>query len=236
MLFISPPFGNYLTFLPYTTCIQGSYTVNARPGLLSQIYNTLYYSKEHNGWINKIGLRNPGIDYGLIKYKPTNVLSLAILNVEKDINYFNKKIPQTANIEINISCPNESVKFPNEIKNLMHTDRKWCIIKLSPLETEQNIDNLYNMGFRQFHCCNTFPTIFGGLSGPLLIPYVEKKIRYIKNNYNDTEVIAGGGIQNIETINYYKKLGADHFSISTICFNPLRFIWFYIQYINWVHI
>jgi len=28
MLFISPPFGNYLTFLPYTTPIKGTYTLN----------------------------------------------------------------------------------------------------------------------------------------------------------------------------------------------------------------
>lgn len=231
MLFISPPFGNYLTFLPYTTCIKGSYTGEPLPGLLSQIYKTLHYSKEHNGWINKIGLRNPGIDYGISKYKPNNVLSLAILNAEQDIKYFNKKIPQNANIEINISCPNAKVKFPTTIKTLINEERKWTIVKLSPLESESNIDKLYGMGFRQFHCCNTLPVLLGGLSGPLLIPYVDEKIKYIKNKYKDVEVIAGGGIQNIAALNHYKKLGADHFSVSTICFNPIRFGWFYIQYL-----
>jgi dihydroorotate dehydrogenase len=231
MLFISPPFGNYLTFLPYTTCIKGSYTVESRPGLISQIYKTLYYSNEDNGWINKIGLRNPGIDYGILKYKPNNVLSLAILNSDKDIKYFNDKIPKNANIEINISCPNAQVKFPITVKNLINEERKWTIVKLSPLETEGNIDKLYNMGFRQFHCCNTYPHLFGGLSGPLLIPFVEDKIQYIKNKYKDVEVIAGGGIQNITTLNYYKNLGADHFSVSSLCFNPFRFSWFYIQYL-----
>ena len=93
MLFISPPFGNYLTFLPYTIPIRGSYTVEPRSGLISQIIKTLHYSDLYNGWVNKIGLRNPGIDHGITKYTPNNILSLAILNNE-DTKYFNDKIPK----------------------------------------------------------------------------------------------------------------------------------------------
>lgn len=66
-LFISPPFGNYI-HLPYTTSIKGSFTLYERPGLFTQIYQTLHYSTEYNGWINKIGLRNNGIDYAIKKY------------------------------------------------------------------------------------------------------------------------------------------------------------------------
>ena len=230
MLFISPPFGNYLTFLPHTIAIKGSYTVEHRPGLVDQIFKTLRYSYENKGWVNKIGLRNPGIDYGLAKYKPTNILSLALLKYT-DIDDFSQKIPKDTNLEINISCPNAAVKFPTEVKNFINEERKWCIVKLSPLERPNNIDKLYEMGFRQFHCCNTFPIILGGLSGPVLIPFVEEKIKYIKNKYKDCEVIAGGGIQSIDTLNYYKKIGADHFSVSTICFNPFRFGWFYYNYL-----
>ena len=61
MLFISPPFGNYL-HLPYTNQILGSFTLDYREGLLKQIIYTLRYSYKYNGWINKIGLRNKGID------------------------------------------------------------------------------------------------------------------------------------------------------------------------------
>ena len=234
MLFISPPFGNYLTFLPYTIPIKGSYTVEPRDGLISQIIKTLHYSTLYNGWINKVGLRNPGIDYGITKYKSNNILSLALLK-NTDTKYFNEKIPKNANIEINISCPNAHVQFPDGIKNLINEERKWCIVKLSPMDTENTIDKLYCMGFRQFHCCNTFSlTGLGGLSGPFLIPFVEEKIRYIKKKYKDCEVIAGGGIQNIATLNYYKKLGADHFSVSSLCFNPIRFGWFYFNYIRGV--
>ena len=56
MLIISPPFGNYLTFLPYTIPIKGSYTTESRPGLITQIINTLQYSTFHKGWINKINI------------------------------------------------------------------------------------------------------------------------------------------------------------------------------------
>ena len=231
MLFISPPFGNYLTFLPYTMPIKGSYTVESREGLISQIIKTLRYSTLHSGWINKIGLRNYGIDYGITKYKPNSILSLALLNAT-DTKYLNDKIPKNANIEINISCPNAQVKFPYEVKDLINEERKWCIVKLSPLERENNIDKLYDMGFRQFHCCNTYPLALGGLSGPFLIPFVEKKIRYIKNKYKDCEVIAGGGIQTIDALKFYKQMGADHFSVSSLCFNPIRFGWFYFNYIR----
>ena len=80
MFFINPPFSNYLN-LPNTISIKGSYTLERRDGLLSQIFKTLRYSLEYGGWVNKIGLRNPGIDYGITKYKPNNILSLALLNV-----------------------------------------------------------------------------------------------------------------------------------------------------------
>ena len=72
----------------------------------------------------------------------------------------------------------------------------------------------------------------GGLSGPFLIPFVEKKIFYIKNKYKDCEVIAGGGIQTIDALKFYKQMGADHFSVSSLCFNPIRFGWFYFNYIR----
>lgn len=230
MLFISPPFGNYLTFLPYTIPIKGSYTIEPRPGLISQIINTLHYSTLYKGWINKIGLRNSGIKYGLDNYKSNNILSIALLS-DKDIEKYKKIIPQDTNIEINISCPNAKVKYPDNIKDLINTKRQWCIIKLSPLDNNDQIDKLYEQGFRQFHCCNTYPVALGGLSGPFLIPFVEKKIKYIKEKYIDCEVIAGGGIQNIDTLNYYKTLGSDHFSISSLCFNPFRFSWFYLNYL-----
>ena len=71
MLFISPPFGNYI-HLNNATSIKGSFTLHPRPGLLMQILKTLRYSYTYGGWVNKIGLRNKGIEWAINKYKNTN--------------------------------------------------------------------------------------------------------------------------------------------------------------------
>ena len=111
MFFISPPFGNWFIF-KNSKPIVGSFTLEPRPGLLGQIFRTLRYSEKHDGWINKIGLRNEGIDAGIQKYKncPGSVLSIAILN-EDEIPKFLAKIPPNFDLEINISCPNLDKKM-----------------------------------------------------------------------------------------------------------------------------
>ncbi len=234
MLFISPPFGNYLT-LPNTISIKGSFTINERPGLLLQIIKTLRYSLFYEGWINKIGLRNKGI-ININTFNSDSVYSIAIMD-SQDIQKFNDKIPENTSIEINISCPNVTNKLMyNNIDELLNNKREWCIVKLSPTVTEETIDSLYDMGFRQFHCCNTFPTKKGGVSGKYLKQYVTKHIKYIKNTYKDTEVIAGGGIISVNDIEYYKSVGADHFSVSTVLFNPFLFSKLYYDYSKYTQI
>ena len=52
---------------------------------------------------------------------------------------------------------------------------------------------------------------------------------YISENYKDTVIIAGGGIQSSEDIRTYKNNGANYFSISTLLFNPYKFAKFYFQ-------
>ena len=158
---------------------------------------------------------------------------MPVLN-EKEIPILINKIPNEMNIELNVSCPNLDKKMINNGLSLfLNEKRRWCIIKLSPKTDNNLIDSYYKQGFRQFHCSNTLPIKEGGLSGKSLIPYTNNLILYIKNKYPDTELIAGGGIQNIDAFNYYKKLGADHFSISSICFNPFRLSWFYFNYL-WI--
>ena len=66
------------------------------------------------------------------------------------------------------------------LSSFINNQRKWCIIKISPTCSDLEIDNYYQMGFRQFHCCNTLPIKEGGLSGSSLIPYTTNKIIYIK--------------------------------------------------------
>ena len=77
MIFISPPFGNYLQF-PNTIPIKGSFTLEPRSGLFIQILKTLRYSFEQRSWINKIGLRNKGLDKAIEEYKPVSYTHLTL--------------------------------------------------------------------------------------------------------------------------------------------------------------
>jgi phosphoribosylformimino-5-aminoimidazole carboxamide ribonucleotide (ProFAR) isomerase len=54
----------------------------------------------------------------------------------------------------------------------------------------------------------------------------------IKNvrKYPNTIVIAGGGIQNIHTLNSYKDIGAANFSVSSLFFHPVKSVVFFNDY------
>ncbi len=230
MLFLSPPFGNYVV-LPYATRIRGSFTLHPKSGLFSRIRQTLRYDWDLHGWVNKIGLCNIGI--GNVSFIPNDIYSIYIGN-ESEVDSMRHIIPQSISIEINISCPNVNrpqYNIPYNIGTLL--GRPWCIVKLSPLHTFNDIDILYKLGIRQFHYCNTLPVgERGGLSGPSLKPYVLEKIRYTTATYPNTTIIAGGGIQTIQDVIEYKDVGADHFSVSTLCLHPYRFLSFYCDYIR----
>ena len=250
VLFISPPFGSYIN-LPQTVSIKGSFTLDSRPGLFSQILKTLRYDFENNCWRNKIGLRNPGIEYAISKYyikkskdtlKNTNmksIISIAILNKD-EIEQLNTIVPNDCNIELNVSCPNVDEEKDKNYKSIVYkelgvfynNERKWCIVKLSPKDTMNEVDILYKQGFRQFHCSITLPKEdgSGGLSGCVLKPYTSKLVKSIKCKYPNTEIIAGGGIRTYKDVHWYKDQGADHFSISTLLFNPILFYMFYVNH------
>ncbi len=222
MLFIAAPFGNYLKF-PNTLSVVGTYTLHPRKGRLKQIIKTLRYVPG-DGWVNRLELRNPGIVFGLSKYKQLNeVLSITGLTEEEWFRLL-EIVPHNVNLELNLSCPNiEENGIPFYIiKKFISKFREWMIVKISPLSSEWDIDKLVDIGFRQFHCCNTLPHYDGGLSGRQIIPYASKHIRYIKEKYGDVEVIAGGGINCYDMICYYDAIGADHFSLGTVCFNPFK--------------
>ena len=231
MLFISPPFGNYFNF-PKTIPIKGSFTYYQRPGKWSQIFKTLRFDKTYGGWRNKIGLRNPGIDHAIQNYKKGTIVSIAIMN-KWEIKPILKKIPDDMDIELNVSCPNtDKHMISSGLKPFLNKKRNWCIIKLSPIQSSLSIDRYYKEGFRQFHASNTLPTEKGGISGPVLKRYTIGTIKYIKSQWDDTIVIAGGGIRTLKDIKEYQDAGADHFSISTLCFDPISFLNFYFEYTN----
>ena len=185
-----------------------------------QIAKTVRYTKK--GWVNKIGRRNPGGEFGITKYREDEVLSSE--GIEKDDwKIFAEKIPENFNIEINMSCPNIDEHYTEGIEEFAPDTREWFIGKISPITTFKELDNfIETFKFKQIHACNTLPVDRGGLSGKELIPYTTKFIKYLKSTFPKIEIIAGGGIDSIEDIEYYKNIGADHVSFGTVCFNPLK--------------
>lgn len=234
MFFISPPFGNYFN-LPHTVSIKGSFTLHPRDGLLRHVIYTLRYIPKYKGWVNKIGLRNKGIDWAIANFstltnKENYIYSIAIMD-SSEIDHLSRKIPTNMNIELNVSCPNVQKDYTclNHLHLFLHNERKWCIVKLSPYTTFETIDHYYQLGFRQFHCCNTIPVPEGGLSGPAIKPYCKHLIHYIRENYPNCEIIAGGGIHTLQDVEEFRTIGANHFSFSTLWFHPFKLSRFLFQ-------
>ena len=88
--FIAAPFGNYIK-TKNTISVSGSWTIEKRTGRIIQIAKTLRYTKR--GWVNKIGLRNPGLNIGLVKHKEDEVFSIAGIE-RNDWRIFAERLPE----------------------------------------------------------------------------------------------------------------------------------------------
>ena len=218
--FIAAPFGNYIKRADAIS-VTGTWTVQPRPGRISQIIKTLRYTKQ--GWRNKLGLRNPGIEHALKKHNSNDVLSVASLDTD-DWQRLHDFVPVHDNVEVNISCPN--VDHNPDIMNGIHLwtkhSRTWCIVKLPPNVENNFIDILVDLGYNQIHASNTLPTAKGGLSGGVLIPHTLRITEYIKRVHSHVEVIAGGGVVDANTKQRYINARADHISLGSVCFTPWK--------------
>ena len=231
--FIAAPFGNYLKFNSRSNIIPvtGTWTLKYRGGFIYRMWkiaSTMRFDQKNNGWINKLGLPNPGIRIGLKKTKPNEILSIAAIDNNDFIDLANL-IPANQSIEINLSCPNLDDKEPISWASLdrftsHQNERNYCIAKISPETTIDQLSYLIDqLGFKQIHCCNTLPVSTGGLSGKALIPYVENLIKLIRQNWgNSIEIIAGGGVSRPSHVNNYINLGANYISLGTVCFRPWK--------------
>ena len=223
-IFISAPFGNYIKH-KNAISITGTWTLNPRGNRFWSVIKTLRWNSELQGWTNKLGLPNPGIKVGLQKTFPSDVLSIAEID-RGDFKKLYSIIPETQNIELNLSCPNIGKSLPWDDAEIFTryratTDREWCIAKLSPLTTPEDLEFLVDkLGFRQLHFSNTLPCQYGGLSGSVLRPYTLELIRLVRENWGDSvEIIAGGGVSDFGAVYEYLGEGANHVAIGSLCFN-----------------
>ena len=219
--FISAPFGNYIKpkgIIP----VAGTFTLNARGNRFWAVLKTLRYNSAQQGWVNRLGLPNPGIREGL--KKESTVISIAEID-KGDFQRLNVLIPENQSIELNLSCPNLNKKLSWESAKCFNSEkREWCIAKLSPLTTPEELKFVVEfLGFTQLHFSNTLPTVQGGLSGPMLRGYTTELIELARSEYgNSVEIIAGGGVSDFGSVTNYLSSGANHISLGSVCFNPFK--------------
>jgi len=222
--FVAAPFGNYI-HPQGTISVTGSWTLNPRGNRLWSVVKSLRWNSTAKGWVNKLGLPNPGIRVGLEKTLPIEVLSIAEIN-KGDFERMYDMIPTNQSIELNLSCPNLDKKLSWEGAKVFSSsrEREWCIAKLSPTTTPEELEFVIeHLGFTQLHFSNTLPTIRGGMSGPVLREYTNDLIEVARERWGSSvEIIAGGGVREFGSVMNYLSNGADHISLGSVCFNPFK--------------
>jgi len=221
--YIAAPFGNYI-HRPHISSVMGTFTLKQRTGLILQLIRTLRYSFTDKAWYNSLGLRNPGILNGLKKYDKNSrgrLISIAAIE-PTDWRNLHDIIPNLVPLELNISCPNIP-KFLHYVKDIHMFANRDPIVKLPPEILDRELREIYDMGFRRFHSCNTLRTNKGTRSGSILKNFVTNQIETLKEIDESNFCIAGGGIQDVSDIAYYSSCGADAYSLGTVCFNPIKF-------------
>ena len=218
-IILSPPFSNIYPSLKGTTKITGTYTAEQRRGLW-RVLTTL--RRTENGWLNNVGLRNPGIHRAKNK---ENIISISSLK-EGDWNYIIDVLSdfdKIKGIEFNISCPNANVSMINsEILEQANSIFDNVIIKVPHIISEDNLYKISDLGESIIHISNTFKTEQGALSGKYLICKNLKSIYNLKSKKSQQKIIGGGGIYDLDILKQYESAGADYFSISTLLINPFK--------------
>ena len=218
--YIAAPFGNYLS-RPDMYSVLGTYTVSPRPGLYKQILKTLRYSFKHKGWINKLGLRNPGIATALSQYyKQPNRRIISVWGFNRGEWLSLARYTTGLRTELNLSCPNVEEPYHNTGCPVEEFDTRYVILKMSPLTTEEEIVMYMERGVRNWHFSNTLPVSGGGLSGKTLMQYNKKLIKFTLGEDKNAKIIGGGGVTDMSDVRFYRDLGCSGVSLGTVLFWP----------------
>ena len=221
-IILSPPFSNIYPNIQGTTRITGTYTLKKRRGM-HRILTTL--RKTESGWINNVGLRNPGIKK---LNKNNSIISVALKDKSEwheilDILVFKKEKYNILGLEFNISCPNSKTSnITHKIISEAKKEFNNISIKVPHNLNYISIDDICNSEANFIHISNTKPHPKGSLSGKKLIEKNSRTIYYIRNNFKYMNIIAGGGIYSYKDYIIYKNSGANYFSLSTLLVNPFK--------------
>lgn len=234
-LIIGAPFGNYIQ-PPGCTATLGTFTAARRGGLINRAWRillTVRYYRRMRAWVNKIGLRNPGIDWLVAKAQAGTPGRIDVADKLVSIHGFTPDdwwalLEKTAKlkplaIEMNMSCPNVGhISWPSELFEKAVATGVPIIAKIPPVNYDTMVEQAYSAGVRMLHCCNTLPNPGGGMSGTPLKHVALQCIQDLQKKpyWDDITVIGGGGIYIPEDIDAYADLGVKHVAIATKLFNP----------------
>jgi dihydroorotate dehydrogenase len=230
---ISAPFGNYVQPAG-TTPTLGTFTAAARPGRLWRILKTVRYYPRIKAWVNKIGLRNPGLPWLIDRVeagrKDVSDKLVSIHGFTPDewwalLEGIERIKP--LGVELNMSCPNVGhIDWPAELFERALATGVSVIAKLPPVNYGDMLAQAIEAGVRCFHCCNTLPVPAGGVSGKPLKPVSLTVIRDLRARSfgKNLTIIGGGGIYEPSDIDDYRVAGADHFALGTKVMHP-KYLW-----------
>jgi dihydroorotate dehydrogenase len=232
-IILSPPFGTWLN-LPWASSVIGTYTYRERPGnRIWQAIKTI--RKVRHGWINRIGLKNPGLKHNisilLSEYENHIAHNIPIISLHGRNDWewlellllLRQEKLTWLNIEMNISCPAEETEIS---KTIFEEFSKQCpnlIAKLPPTnQAEEYASMAYDAGIDWFHCSNTLPGKKGGYSGPMLKRHSLATIETVQKINPYIKIIGGGGIYEPQDVIDYYNAGAEKISLATVFFTPWK--------------
>lgn len=226
---ISAPFGNYVQPTGATATL-GTFTREARPGRVWRILKTVRYSPTLKAWVNKIGLRNPGMTWLVERVKAGRIdVSDKLVSVHgftpEDWDALLGQIAgiRPLGVELNMSCPNVGhINWPERLFADAVATGVPVVVKLPPVRYEAMAAAAVEAGVRVFHCTNTLPIERGGLSGAPLKPIALEVVRAMRREYGETiRIIGGGGVRSAADVDDFVAAGADHVALGTITMNPV---------------
>ena len=232
-LIVSAPFGNYVQPEGATPTL-GTFTAARRGGRAWRILKTVRYYPRLRAWVNKIGLRNPGMPWlvdrvGRGKVRVDDKLVSVHGFVEDDWWALLEACTaiRPLGIELNLSCPNVGeVTWPEALFDRALATGRPVVAKLPPVRFEAMFRAAWDAGIRTFHCCNTLPVPAGGLSGAPLKPVALQCIGRIqelldaRGGRDELRLVGGGGIRSVADVDDYVVAGVHAVAVGTKTMNP----------------
>ncbi len=241
---ISAPWGNYVKARGCTRT-YGTFTAARRGGVTNRawrVLKTVRYYPRLDAWVNKIGLRNPGIDWLVEKVKRPNVAAEVAASVVS-IHGFSASdwytlldkvaLAGPAAVELNMSCPNVGeLSWPEDLFKRARAlepageggaAKRRVIVKLPPVRYEAMVTAALEAGLACFHACNTLPVRGGGMSGRPLQPLSLACVRWLRQEtqgHGSVDLIGGGGVREPDDVDRFAQAGADRVALGTKLMHP----------------